>query len=54
MRDWGTVVLLCRDGLTRHVSDERIKELASTMTSSRQVCEDSLFRIFLAGSVARQ
>ena len=42
MRDWGTVVLLCSDGLTKHVSDERIKELTSTMTSSRQLCEDLL------------
>lgn len=42
VRDWGTIVLLCSDGLTKHVSDERIKELASTMTSSRQLCEDLL------------
>ena len=26
VRDWGTVVLLCSDGLTKHVSDERIRE----------------------------
>ena len=42
VRDWGTVVLLCSDGLNKHVSDERIKELASNMTSSRQLCEDLL------------
>jgi len=42
VRDWGTIVLLCSDGLTKHVSDERIKELASTMTSSRQLCDDLL------------
>jgi len=42
VRDWGTIVLLCSDGLTKHVSDERIKELASTLTSSRQLCEDLL------------
>ena len=35
-------MLLCSDGLTKHASDERIKELASTMTSSRQLCEDLL------------
>lgn len=38
--DWDTVVLLCSDGLTRHVSDERIRERLRAMTSSRQVCED--------------
>ena len=37
---WGNVVLLCSDGLTRHVSDERIRGHLRSMTSSRQVCED--------------
>jgi PPM family protein phosphatase len=37
---WGNVVLLCSDGLTRHVSDDRIRQHLSKMTSSRQVCED--------------
>jgi protein phosphatase len=41
-RDWGTVVLLCSDGLTKHVSDERIGKGLSSMTSSKQVCEDLL------------
>jgi PPM family protein phosphatase len=39
---WGNVALLCSDGLTRHVSDERIRERLRTMNSSRQVCEDLL------------
>ncbi len=39
---WGNVGLLCSDGLTRHVSDERIRERLRTMTSARQVCEDLL------------
>jgi serine/threonine protein phosphatase PrpC len=38
--DWDTVVLLCSDGLTRHVPDERIRERLRGMTSARQVCED--------------
>jgi serine/threonine protein phosphatase PrpC len=38
--DWDTVVLLCSDGLTRHVSDDRIRDRLRSMTSSRQVCED--------------
>jgi protein phosphatase len=37
---WGNVVLLCSDGLTRHVSDDRIRDHLRSMTSSRQVCED--------------
>jgi protein phosphatase len=40
--DWGTVVLLCSDGLTAHVSDERIRERLASMTSAKQVCEDLL------------
>ena len=40
--EWGNVVLLCSDGLTRHVSDDRIRERLRTMTSARQVCEDLL------------
>ena len=33
---------LCGDGLTRHVSDDRIRERLLTMKSCRQVCEDLL------------
>ncbi len=36
--DWGMVHLLCSDGLTRHVSDERIRERLATMTSARDAC----------------
>jgi serine/threonine protein phosphatase PrpC len=42
VRDWGTVVLLCSDGLTKHVSDELIAERMATMTGSRQVAEQLL------------
>ncbi len=37
--DWLNVHLLCTDGLTKHVSDERIKERLASMTSAQQVCE---------------
>jgi serine/threonine protein phosphatase PrpC len=37
--DWDTVVLLCSDGLTRHVPDERIRDRLRSMTSARQACE---------------
>ncbi len=42
VRDWGTVLLLCSDGLTKHVSDERIKEHMLNLTSARQLCENLL------------
>jgi serine/threonine protein phosphatase PrpC len=41
-QEWGTVGLLCSDGLTRHVSDDRIRDRLRSMTSARQVCEDLL------------
>jgi len=40
--NWGTVVMLCSDGLTAHVSDDRIREQLRSMTSAKQVCEDLL------------
>jgi serine/threonine protein phosphatase PrpC len=39
---WGTIVLLCSDGLTAHVPDDRIRERLGTMTSAKQVAEDLL------------
>ncbi len=39
---WGLIGLLCSDGLTKHVSDERIAERLASMTSARQVCEQLL------------
>lgn len=40
--DWRNVHLLCSDGLTKHVSDERIAERLAAMTSARDVCEQLL------------
>lgn len=40
--DWENVHLLCSDGLTKHVSDERIAERLKTMTSAKEVCEQLL------------
>ena len=37
--EWDNIHLLCSDGLTKHVSDERIAHRLSTMTSAKQVCE---------------
>ena len=39
---WGLVLLLCSDGLTRHVPDERIRDVLRSMTSAKQACEDLL------------
>ena len=36
---WGSVHLICSDGLTKHVSDERIAERLGAMESSKQACE---------------
>lgn len=40
--DWKNVHLICSDGLTKHVTDERIAEHLRTMTSSKQVCDTLL------------
>ena len=40
--NWNTVVLLCSDGLTKHVSDDKIRERLRAMTSARQACDDLL------------
>ena len=40
--DWHNVHVMCSDGLTRHVSDERIAEVVGTMTGARQACEQLL------------
>jgi protein phosphatase len=37
--DWGHVLLLCSDGLTRHVTDARIRDVLRSMTSAQQACE---------------
>jgi serine/threonine protein phosphatase PrpC len=46
---WENVHLLCSDGLTKHVSDERIAERLGAMQSARQVCEDLLQDALEAG-----
>ena len=39
VREWGAVVLICSDGLTKHVSDQRIKERLATIRSARETAE---------------
>jgi protein phosphatase len=35
----GDVLLLCSDGLTKHVSDERISELLGTSPTAEAACQ---------------
>lgn len=46
---WRNVHLMCSDGLTRHVTDERIAEILGNMTSSKQACEQLLQEALDAG-----
>ena len=45
----GDVVLLCSDGLTKHLSDDQIRDRLQAMTSARQVCEDLVAAALAAG-----
>jgi protein phosphatase len=40
--EWDNVHLLCSDGLTKHVTDDRIADRLRNMKSARQVCEQLL------------
>lgn len=40
--EWGMVHLMCSDGLTKHVADDRIAERLANMTSAREVCDQLL------------
>ncbi len=48
-QNWKNVGLLCSDGLTRHVSDDRIRETLMTMSSARDGCEKLLQEALDAG-----
>lgn len=39
-REWGTIVLLCSDGLTKHVTDEQIAKRLGALQSAKQACEE--------------
>jgi serine/threonine protein phosphatase PrpC len=40
--EWNDVHMLCSDGLTKHVSDERIRTRLRDMVSAEKVCEELL------------
>ena len=41
-QSWGSVGLMCSDGLTRHVTDDQIRDRLLHIKSAKQVCEDLL------------
>ncbi len=45
----GSVILVCSDGLTKHVSDDEIAESLRTMTSAEQVCRTLLSTVLERG-----
>jgi protein phosphatase len=49
IRRRGCVVLLCSDGLTKHVSDNEIAEAITTMQSSEQLCRALLDKALAGG-----
>ncbi len=49
VRQRGCVVLLCSDGLTKHVHDEEIATACATMTSAKQLCESLLALVLERG-----
>jgi serine/threonine protein kinase len=46
---WGTVGLICTEGLTRHVSDEQIASRLATATTAKQACQELLDDALTAG-----
>ncbi|HEX9893453.1 MAG TPA: protein phosphatase 2C domain-containing protein [Gemmatimonadales bacterium] len=45
----GDVIVMCTDGLTKHVSDERIAERLRTLQTSEQACRDLVEEALEAG-----
>jgi serine/threonine protein phosphatase PrpC len=41
-QSWDAIGLMCSDGLTRHVPDERIREVLTTLKSAKEGCETLL------------
>jgi protein phosphatase len=46
----GTVILVCSDGLTKHVSDAELAESLAQMTSSEQLCRSLLALVLERGA----
>lgn len=50
MKERGSLILLCSDGLTKHVTDDEIASAASSMTSCKQLCNDLLELVLSRGA----
>lgn len=48
-QQWGDAGLLCSDGLTKHVPDDRIREVLGSMASAKDGCETLLREALDAG-----
>jgi serine/threonine protein phosphatase PrpC len=46
---WDDVMLLCTDGLTKHVADEEITEQLATVKSSELICRNLIDRALSRG-----
>jgi PPM family protein phosphatase len=47
---WDDVMLLCTDGLTRHIADDEIRELLGTVKSSEEICRTLIDRTLERGA----
>jgi protein phosphatase len=47
---WDDVMLLCTDGLTRHVADDEIREVLATIKSSETICQTLIDRTLERGA----
>jgi protein phosphatase len=49
MKERGAVILLCSDGLTKHISDDEIAAAIEAMTSCKQLCTDLVDQVLERG-----
>ncbi len=49
MKERGAVILLCSDGLTKHVNDDEIAKAIEGMTSCKQLCTDLVNQVLERG-----
>jgi PPM family protein phosphatase len=47
---WDDAMLLCTDGLTKHVGDDEIRDLLGTIKSSEEICRTLIDRTLERGA----